>query len=117
MPRLQADIKKRKEIAAQYSRFLSGRFDLPSGEEHSYYRYVIQADAARDIIANANLRGVMAGRPVFKPLHRYKALPDSDFPNTCKAYDCAISVPIYPYLSEQGARDCAGVLLNSGVEK
>ena len=43
--------------------------------------------------------GVACERPVFKPLH--SDLGTVQCPNSNKAHDCALSIPLYPGLSRQ----------------
>ncbi|MFC1548572.1 DegT/DnrJ/EryC1/StrS family aminotransferase [Candidatus Omnitrophota bacterium] len=92
-------IKKRKELAARYDEaFKDMDIKLPRGEfDHVYYRYVIRTEKDMSGIKE---KGVMAGKPVFKPLHRYLELR-SGFKNTDRAYSTSLSIPIYPSLTEE----------------
>jgi dTDP-4-amino-4,6-dideoxygalactose transaminase len=47
----------------------------------------------------ASNEGVTCERPVSKPLHRH--LKIGECPNSDKAYDCALSIPLYPNLSSE----------------
>jgi len=107
LKRLDSFIGKRKKLAGIYGKILSRSksISLPSGEGHIYFRYVIRikGDIKRFIDELAKRR-IEAKRPVFKPLHRYLGLSGSDFPNTEAAYRSAVSLPIYPMLSERQVR-------------
>ena len=43
--------------------------------------------------------GVICERPVFKPLH--KSLAKVECPDSDRAYDHALSIPLYPSLSQE----------------
>ena len=47
-----------------------------------------------------NERGVSARRPVPTPIHRLLGLPDPQYPRTAMAADHALSLPLYPDLSD-----------------
>ena len=96
-------LQKRKEIALRYNgAFSDMALGLPGGEfDHVYYRYVVKAqNDVSEVIAKIKKKGVMAERPVFKPLHRYLELR-SGFKNTDRVYSTALSIPIYPSLTEE----------------
>jgi perosamine synthetase len=96
-------VQRRKEIALGYNgAFADLGIELPQGEfDHVYYRYVLRAEKdVSEIISRIQEKGVMATRPVFKPLHRYLELR-SGFKNTDRAYSTALSIPIYPSLTEE----------------
>jgi len=95
-------IRKRRKISRIYDAGLEGHVSRipvnPEGSEHSYYRYVIQVDDPIGFLKEMRTRGVECRKPVFKPLHRYLNL--SGFPMTELAWSKAVSIPIYPSLSE-----------------
>jgi perosamine synthetase len=96
-------VQRRKEIALGYNgAFADLGIELPQGEfDHVYYRYVLRAEKdVSEIISRIQEKGVMSTRPVFKPLHRYLELR-SGFKNTDRAYSTALSIPIYPSLTEE----------------
>ena len=68
--------------------------------EHIYYRYTVKL--RRDVESFLKLskeKGINCERPVFKPLHRYLNL--SGFANTDSVWEKAVSIPIYPTLTEK----------------
>ncbi|MCK4851693.1 MAG: DegT/DnrJ/EryC1/StrS family aminotransferase, partial [Candidatus Omnitrophica bacterium] len=117
LKRLPDMIRRRKMIAARYDEaFADMHLCPPAGEfDHVYYRYVLRTgkDPA-GIIACMREKGIMCSKPVFKPLHRYLEMR-SGFRNTDEAYSNALSIPVYPSLTEEerervikAVRECMG---------
>lgn len=62
------------------------------------YRYVVRVPGGgAEVIRALQAIGIDAKRPVFRPLHR---LTGGHYPNTDRAYHEAVSLPLYPSLSE-----------------
>lgn len=108
LKQLNQFIRRRRKIAAHYTRHLSSlnlsSLILPAEQPDTtstFYRYVIKHSQAGRIIRNLNRAGIEAKKPVYKPLHRYFGLNPSDFPNTEQAHRSAISLPIYPSLTDR----------------
>jgi len=100
---LEKFIDKRREIAARYfQEFKNCNFSLPiwkEGREHIYYRFVIKTkDNASVYLKKLQQKKVICRRPVYVPLHVYLNL--SGFPYTMETWRKAISIPLYPYLTE-----------------
>jgi dTDP-4-amino-4,6-dideoxygalactose transaminase len=99
--RLTDFIQRRKDIANRYSRaFENAGFKLPPHDpSHIYYRYVIDLTArATPWIKALAEKKITCARPVHMPLHRYLEL--KGYPQTDRAWEQSISLPIYPSLSE-----------------
>ncbi len=104
LEKLPSFIKRRKEIARKYSSAFSGcDFSIPSvyeNREHIFYRYVVRVhNKAGKFIDDIQNKGIECRRPVYKPLHHY--LSCGDFPVADKVYKDAVSIPIYPSLSDE----------------
>lgn len=109
LERLPAFLARRASIARAYHETLAG-LDLappttPDGWTHIYYRYVLRLPASSgttgavtELLARLERRGVQCRRPVFRPLHRDLGL--EGFPRSDQAHDRALSIPIYPGLSD-----------------
>jgi dTDP-4-amino-4,6-dideoxygalactose transaminase len=101
--KLEEMIERRRAIADRYNKAFSGAdMVLPKGEfDHVYYRYVvkIKKDLAQ-VISSMKEKGVNCERPVYQPLHRYLELR-SGFRNTDEVFSEALSVPIYPFLTDE----------------
>jgi dTDP-4-amino-4,6-dideoxygalactose transaminase len=102
LDRLDSIVKRRREIADEYSRAFS-RLDLllpPDDTGHIYFRYVIGVKMDSTLwIQSLSRMGVACARPIHLPLHRYLNL--EGFPQTDRAWEQAISIPIYPTLSDE----------------
>ncbi|MFN3476004.1 MAG: DegT/DnrJ/EryC1/StrS family aminotransferase [Candidatus Methylomirabilales bacterium] len=104
LKRLPQFLKRREEIANGYRERLS---ELPLEQPlfvpgRIFYRYVVKGPGRADpFLARLQALGVEARRPVFRPLHRY--LGQEGFPGTEEAWERAISLPLYPSLSDEEA--------------
>jgi dTDP-4-amino-4,6-dideoxygalactose transaminase len=99
-------LKRRQVIASIYREGLQA---LPLQLPHTprgcvpvYYRYVVKGPLPADAyLGRLQALGVEARRPVFRPLHRYLGL--EGFPGAEEAWAKAISLPLYPSLSDAEA--------------
>ncbi len=104
LKRLENFIEMRRKIAQRYNIEFKNLCSLPvshkNDSKHIYYRYTIKL--RRDVESFLKLskeKGINCERPVFKPLHRYMNL--SGFTNTDSVWEKAVSIPIYPALTEK----------------
>ncbi len=108
--RFQSFLERRAAIAASYHQRL-GTLDIvlptiPQGRTHIFYRFVIRVPRLRgnpgalgDLLAKLERQGIQCRRPVFRALHRYLEL--DGFPQSEEAGDTAISIPIYPSMTDE----------------
>jgi dTDP-4-amino-4,6-dideoxygalactose transaminase len=108
--RLPIFLERRNSLAQEYYSRLKG-VDLvtphvPDGHTHSYYRFVVRlpnlaesVDGLHAIIARFEARGIHCRKPVFRSLHRYLEL--DGFPSTEEAERTALSVPMFPALTDE----------------
>ncbi len=117
LKRLFPFIEARQKIAGLYSReFQASSFRVPfvlSDRDHIYYRYVALHDPAADFIEKMTKAGVACRRPVFKPLHRYLGL--SGYENTEWVWERAVSIPIYPSMTEDEISKIIDAVKSSGL--
>jgi len=106
--RFPAFIARRKEIAEFYTKNLlwyNNNFEFPKskrGKEHIFYRYIIKTHGrAKEFFKCLYKMGIESKSPVYKPLHQYLGLSNNKFPNTTEAMKSAVSLPIYPSLSNK----------------
>ena len=104
LKKLNHFIEIRRKIAQRYNIELKNLCSLPvshkNDSKHIYYRYTVTL--RRDVESFLKLskeKGINCERPVFKPLHRYLNL--SGFTNTDRVWEKAVSIPIYPALTEK----------------
>ncbi|MBI2880194.1 MAG: DegT/DnrJ/EryC1/StrS aminotransferase family protein [Candidatus Tectomicrobia bacterium] len=102
-------IRRRREIAALYRRaFRDLPLALPAdppGGRHVYHRYIVRVaggPGAAGLIRFLQGKGIIARRPVHRPIHRLLGL--SGFPRTDWAAREAVSLPCYPALSDEEAQ-------------
>jgi len=91
----------RKHLAALYDRTLAPFRRKGQGGDNVYQRYVIDVPKRlSDAIQYLRRRGIEAKRPIFKPLHVYLGLSAKMFPRTEWVWQHALSLPIYPDLTD-----------------
>ena len=111
--RFSAFYERRRVLAAAYRDVLCSRNIVgptePQGRTHGYYRYVIRLPQFRgdsegllNLIRTLEQEGIHCRKPVFRPLHRY--LDQSGFPNSDEADRTALSIPLYPDLTDDEVR-------------
>jgi len=97
-------ISWRRELALRYSAaFEDLAITLPDfTEEDLVFRYVIQHDkiSASSLIRMLEQHGISARAPVFQPLHRVMEMDDTSMPYTSRTQDKAVSLPLYPALTD-----------------
>jgi len=103
LKKLPTFIARRQDIARHYDHVLRETGLTPPVEkpdrDHSYFRYVFLLDGTDCFFDDMNRQGVICRRPVFRPLHDYLGL--SGFEVTNHIWQRAISVPIYPGLTNE----------------
>ena len=107
--RFRSFLDRRASIAATYqAAFAQTGLTLPlapEGRTHIFYRYVVRLGRTgrrrrflEDILGRLEHRGIQCRRPVFRPLHRYLDL--DSYPESEQAMETALSVPIYPTMTD-----------------
>jgi len=105
--------ERRRFLAAAYRDVLSSKTTVcpsePPGRIHGYYRFVMRLPYLRTdpegllgLISTLEQQGIHCRKPVFRPLHRY--LGQSGFPNSDEADRTALSIPLYPDLTDGEVR-------------
>ena len=108
--RLEAFIFRRRQIAARYH----SAFGPPLGgggeaEGRVFFRYILDAGSeAEELIRRAARAGITCERPVHTPLHRMMGL--AGFPATEDVWRRAVSIPIYPALTDPEVERIISVL-------
>jgi perosamine synthetase len=102
LKKLPSFMEKRQKIAGLYNagleQMVSRTPSVPEEREHIYYRYVIPVDDPTGFMDKMREKEIVCRRPVFKPLHRYLDL--SGYEVTEEVWSKAVSIPIYPSLTE-----------------
>ncbi len=119
MERLDWSLKRRKEIAALYDRLLAERFDpddirpltLKANSNHAWHLFVVLIEFEKFNVTRAqvmnHLREKGIGTQVhYIPIHlqpyyrRHCGTKPGDFPNSEHYYERALSLPMFPDLSD-----------------
>ncbi len=101
--RLPGFLDRRAELAAFYSDQLTGIADIepPFTQQGScHYRYVIRSSRRQALEEIFFRAGIEAKRPVHNPLHHFIG---GEYPRTESVHRTALSIPLYPALSETEA--------------
>ncbi|RPH81814.1 MAG: DegT/DnrJ/EryC1/StrS family aminotransferase [Nitrospiraceae bacterium] len=111
--RFSAFQERRCFLAEAYRETLSSKAvvcpSVPLGRTHGYYRFVMRLPHAQtdpddflNLISRLEQQGIHCRKPVFRPLHRY--LHQSGFPRSDEADRTALSIPLYPDLTDGEVR-------------
>ena len=108
LSKLSTYVQRRKELARRYNQLLqsSPGVILPDAlgcTDHIYYRYVVRLGKGYDVSkvrARMRAMGIGTGVGVLRALHEELGLPDEQYPNTSQWRRTALSLPIYPSLTE-----------------
>jgi perosamine synthetase len=104
LSKLPGFIERRRSVASLYNDVLSKhRIGLPiavAENKHIFYRYVVMLERMEQIREKTHKDGIICERPVFRPLHRNLAAT-LECPNSDRVYDGALSIPLYPSLSQE----------------
>jgi perosamine synthetase len=100
--KLERFIERRTEIARVYTESFS-KYDVelptsPSYKKSVFFRYIVKLSDMRRVQDAAKRKGVVCEKPVFQPLH--SALSLKGYPNSDAAREGALSIPLYPALTE-----------------
>jgi dTDP-4-amino-4,6-dideoxygalactose transaminase len=102
LEKLQKFIERREKIASIYSESFSDcKCEIPDmNPENSsaFYRYVVMLDRLTTVQKKLKQNGVMCERPVNMPLHKH--FSSFECPHSERAFERALSIPIYPSLTE-----------------
>ncbi len=105
---------RRQEIARRYDRVLREAGLTPPASkpdrDHSYFRYVFLLDRMDRFINDMVRQGVICRKPVFRPLHDY--LEQTGYEITNHVWQRAVSVPIYPSLTDEEVEIVASQMKN-----
>lgn len=107
LTKLDSFIKRRRDIARIYTEtFSSFNIDLPKEPPeglHTFHRYMIKIRGnINDFMKRCYKKGVKVKQPLKPyPLHRYLRLSNKGFPNTEYIMKSAVSIPIYPSLTNK----------------
>ncbi len=115
MAKLPFFINRRREIASIYSREFSGLgFPFPEPtpvNQPIYYRFILKIKKTLGLIMKESEKnGVICGKPVDIPLHRYLKLDRTDYPQAEFAVRSALSIPIYPELNDDEVKQIVFVI-------
>ncbi|HID95245.1 MAG TPA: DegT/DnrJ/EryC1/StrS family aminotransferase [Candidatus Latescibacteria bacterium] len=105
LERLGSFISRRRQIAKAYSDGLKTTGlklpETPPDRDHIFFRYVVGSRNSERMITTLQGAGIMAQRPVFRPLHHYLNMPSTEFPGTEEVFERTVSLPIYPLLTDE----------------
>ncbi len=111
--RFDAFLARRRAIAARYRARLGGACGLPpdAGVAHVYHRFVVTvSQPVVPLLARLAGRGVVARRPVHRPLHHVLG---GRYPEADRLWATSVSLPCYPTLGDDEVDAVAGALLEA----
>lgn len=114
--RLPEFIDQRRELSDFYDHyFMKHRPELlpwSNGMSKTFprdvlFRYLVRCSKLKETAKSLAKEGIEAKSPVFRPVHRYFSLPDSDFPHASKSQNTLLSIPFYPSMTREEAEQVA----------
>ena len=109
LAKLDAFVDRRNEIAHRYRELLAGLpLDLPPeappGVRHAYHLFVIRVENRRAVYDALHAAGI-AVQVHYVPIYRHPLYADTgrtaaDFPETERAYEGLLSLPMFPALTD-----------------
>jgi len=106
MERLGEFLDRRSALARLYDeRLLPLGLERPApsaGTNPVVFRYIVRVPDAARLIESLARAGIVARHPVYRPLHRLASGAGS-FPNTERAQNTLVSLPLYPALTDTDA--------------
>ncbi len=117
--KLDRFIARRQEIAAAYDQFLAD-FPIelppraPEGYGHGYHIYPIRVDDRREVYERLHALGV-AVQVHYVPIHHHPIYRDvgADCPETDRAYERLLSLPVFPAMTDGDQRRVVDALERS----
>lgn len=122
LSRLDAFLERRSGLADRYRELLA---DLPvtlppaapEGSRHAYHLFPVRLDARRRVYDDMRAAGVgvqVHYVPIYRhPLYADLGLSPADFPETERAYEGLLSLPLYPDMSEADQDEVVAALSHS----
>lgn len=103
LSKLPSFIERRRHIASLYNEaFSEYQIQLPAANADNrsvFYRYVVMLEKMEQVRERTHTDGITCERPVFMPLHRNSM--QAECPNSDRAHEHALSIPLYPSLSQE----------------
>lgn len=113
LPRLDASVNRRREIARIYDRGLEGMADLappitPEGRTHQYYLYTIRTERRDDLMTYLKGCGIETKINYPWPVHLMRGYDflgyrAGDLPVTERLAATILSLPLYPEMADEAA--------------
>lgn len=105
----QEEVELRNKIGARYTQLINGRLKvqkIPSGYTNVYGQYTVEVNNRKEVQAHLQEMGIPTAVHYPIPMHLqpvYKNLGHKigDFPNSEKAAERVMSLPMHPYLDEK----------------
>lgn len=115
LKKLPQFIQRRSQIAKRYRAAIPATEIIPpvddSYRKHVYFRYAVRVPKkSKEWIRSMTAQGVEVKSPVYKPLHQYLGLPESNFRATGQAMKECLSIPIYPSLRDEECEQICAAL-------
>ncbi len=116
LSKLDFFIERRTEICKIYDSAIdkSSLRKINRPDESYPFRYIVlteslyQKENVKSLLLSNN---IISENPIYNPLHRYLGLDSEKFPNTEKAFQQSLSVPLYPALTDKEVDYISNVLL------
>jgi UDP-4-amino-4,6-dideoxy-N-acetyl-beta-L-altrosamine transaminase len=129
LSRLDDFLEHRQAIARTYDRAFSGIENIsvlrpPADKEHAYHLYVLEIDyhgtgiTRKDFVEQLKMRGILTQvhyipvyrQPYYRQKYHFRA---EDYPVSERYYERAVSIPMYPGMSDKDIKKVISAIKNT----
>lgn len=123
LPKFQAEIAKRQQIASWYDEALAGHIETPyiaSANKSVYAQYTIQIDDRDEVAKQLQAVGIPTAVHYPKPLHHQPAIApyvdsQQQHPHAQRICNRVLSLPFHPYMDQNTVAQIADQLISITV--
>lgn len=103
LDRLDQNLERRSVLASEYAKHIA-HYRIINTARAAWFRFLVRTDSQENVLKLIELsqeQGITLRRPIMPdPLHRLLGYSDKDFPFATSLWECLVSIPIYPDMTD-----------------